>query len=122
MAQERPEVPRERWRQFLDDVTRQYEGSDVTIEVLDSSFGDLTQTERLPLAYVEYDEKDDIFSVGVGGRDGRYPVVLRHGIERPQRILSDVVSPDTPRAFDVVDAEGTQTIITIHRSAEQGGG
>ncbi|MER7207203.1 DUF5335 family protein [Streptosporangium sp. NPDC000239] len=117
MAQERPEVPREEWRPFLDGLTRQYEGSDVTIEVLDASAGDLYQAEKLPLAYIEYDDKDDIFSVGVGGRDPRYPVVLRHGIEHPRRILADTVSPETPRVFDVVDGEGTQTIITIHRHA-----
>ncbi|MEV8632537.1 DUF5335 family protein [Streptosporangium sp. NPDC051023] len=117
MTQEHSEVPREEWRPFLDSLSRQYEGSEVTIEVLDQGFGDQVQTERLPLAYIEYDDKDDIFSVGVGGRDGRYPVVLRHGVEHPQRILTDVVSPDTPRAFDIIDTGGTHTIITIHRAA-----
>ncbi|MGV9307223.1 MULTISPECIES: DUF5335 family protein [unclassified Nonomuraea] len=117
MTQQRPEVPRDEWHSFMDNLTRQYEGSDVTIEVLSESFGDLLQAERLPLAYLEYDDKDDIFSVGVGGRDGRNPVVLRHGIKRPRKILAATLGPDTPRAFDIVDAEGTQTIITLHRSA-----
>ncbi|MGJ6965786.1 DUF5335 family protein [Streptosporangium sp. G11] len=121
MTQERSELPRERWRPFLDDLTRQYEGSDVTIEVLSLSFGDLLPVERLPLSYIEYDDRDDIFSVGVGGRDGRYPVVLRHAVEHPQKIFSDIVSPATPRVFDVVDAEGTQTIVTIHRPIEPDG-
>jgi hypothetical protein len=30
----------------------------------------------MPLAYIEYDEHADEASVGVGGRDGGYPVVL----------------------------------------------
>ncbi|MEV6151930.1 DUF5335 family protein [Nonomuraea sp. NPDC052129] len=117
MAEERPELPREQWRQFFDNLSRQYEGSDVTVEVLSRTFGDLMQAEKLPLAYLEYDDKDDIFTVAIGGRDGRYPVVLAHLIQRPQTIFADTVVPDMPRAFDIVDAEGTQTIIMLHDPA-----
>ena len=118
MGEQRPELPREEWRRFMDAMTRQYEGWEVTIEVLSDELGDLTQAERLPLAYLEYDDKDDIFSVAVGGRDGRYPVLLRHGIEHPRRILSDELSADVPRVFDVIDPESVQTIITLHRPAD----
>ena len=115
MGEQRPELPRGEWRQFMDVMTRQYEGWDVSIEVLSEELGDLTQAERLPLAYLEYDDKDDVFSVAVGGQDDGNPVLLRHGIEHPQRILSDKLSLDVPRVFDVIDAEGVQTIITLHR-------
>jgi len=67
--------------------------------------------------YAEYDDKDDIFTVAIGGRDGRYPVVLAHLIQRPQTIFADTGAPDMPRAFDIVDAEGTQTIIMLHDPA-----
>ncbi|WP_433518594.1 DUF5335 family protein [Nonomuraea sp. CA-143628] len=122
MTEERPELPREEWRRFFDNLSRQYEGSDVTVEVLSRTFGDLMQAEKLPLAYLEYDDKDDIFTVAIGGRDGRYPVVLAHLIQRPQTIFADIVfadtgAPDMPRAFDIVDAEGTQTIIMLHDPA-----
>ncbi|MER5426377.1 hypothetical protein [Streptosporangium roseum] len=49
-----------------------------------------------------------------GGRDGRYPVVLRHAVDHPQRVLSDTTQRGTTRAFDVVDAEGVQTIVTLY--------
>ncbi|RCG29459.1 hypothetical protein DQ384_20690 [Sphaerisporangium album] len=114
MNEQRPELPRDRWREFFDAMTRDYEGADVTIEELRKDFGDLYEAERLPLAYLEYDPKDDQFSVGVGGRDGRYPVVLRHAVDHPRTILADVVGQGEQRAFDVYDAEGDQTIVTVY--------
>ncbi|MCW2879602.1 MAG: hypothetical protein JWQ95_3702 [Sphaerisporangium sp.] len=119
MDQERPELPREEWREFFDAMTRNYEGADATVELVTKEFGDLFEAERIPLAYLEYDPKDDQFSVGMGGRDGRYPVVLRHAIDRPQRILADTVN-GTIRAFDVFDAEGNQTIVTLHLAPASG--
>lgn len=113
MNQQRLDLAREEWREFLDTMTRNYEGAEVTIEVMNREFGDLMGAERLPLAYLEYDPKDDQFSVGVGGRDGRYPVVLRHVIDHPQRILTDTLQQGTMRAFDIFDAEGEQTIVTL---------
>ncbi|WP_037971637.1 DUF5335 family protein [Streptosporangium amethystogenes] len=114
MNQQRLELVREEWREFFDTMTRNYEGAEVTIEVMSKDFGDLLGAERLPLAYLEYDPKDDQFSAGVGGRDGRYPVVLRHVIDHPQRILTDTLQQGTMRAFDVFDAEGGQTIVTLY--------
>ncbi|WP_214412782.1 DUF5335 family protein [Sphaerisporangium fuscum] len=114
MNQQRPEVPREEWRAFFDAMTRDYEGAAVTIEELHRTFGDLVEAERLPLAYLEYDPKDDQFSVGVGGREGRYPVVLRHAIDRPRAILAGVVGPGIERRFEIVDDEGNRTIITLY--------
>ncbi|MEV7013241.1 DUF5335 family protein [Streptosporangium sp. NPDC051022] len=114
MEQRQPELPRDQWREFFDTMTRDYEGADVTIEVVSESTGDTVAAERIPLAYVEYDPKDDQFSVGVGGRDGRYPVVLRHAVDHPRKILTDTLQQGTMRAFDVFDAEGGQTIVTLH--------
>ena len=57
-------------------------GDEVTIELLDPEFGDAFEAERMPLAYIEYDEHADQASVGVGGRDGRSRLcfVTRSGI------------------------------------------
>ncbi|ACZ87429.1 DUF5335 family protein [Streptosporangium roseum] len=120
MNQQPQGLPRDEWREFFDDMTRNYEGVDVTIEVVSGEFGDLVEAERVPLAYLEYDPREDQFSVGVGGRDGRYPVVLRHAVDHPQRVLSDTMRQGTMRAFDVVDAEGVQTIVTLYLTPVSG--
>src|SRR4029453_4874764 len=107
-----PELPRSQWQARLEELTKEHEGPPVAIEVLDHEFGDEAQVEMLPLAYIEYDRKADVVIVAVGGRDGRYPVVLRHIVEHPQRIAADSVG-EGPFARDIVDGDGDHTIVTI---------
>jgi Family of unknown function (DUF5335) len=107
------ERPKEDWHALLDELTRVRAGDDVTIEVLDAEFGDEFEAERMPLAYVEYDEHADEASVGVGGRDGRYPVVLRHAVARPTSILTDLQPPRLPLAVQIVGADGSETLVTV---------
>ncbi|WP_248962705.1 DUF5335 family protein [Sphaerisporangium perillae] len=111
---QRPDLPREEWRQFFDAMTRDYEGVDVTVEVVSGELGDLVEAERSPLAYLEYDPKDDQFAVGLEDREG--DPVTRHAIDHPQQIMADTVQHGTVRAFDVIDAEGGQTIVTLYLS------
>jgi hypothetical protein len=113
----RPDIIHERpqgeWHKLLDDLTLVRAGDDVTIELLDAEFGDEFEAERMPLAYVEYDEHADEASVAVGGRDGRYPVVLRHSIEHPTSVLTDSRPPMPPLAVQIVGADGSETLITV---------
>jgi hypothetical protein len=100
------------WQSRLDELTEQHEGAPVTIEVLDQEFGDEEEVEKLPLAYLAFDPKDDVVIVAVGGRDGQYPVVLRHIVGHPQGILADSLGDDRV-ALDIVDGDGNHTIVTI---------
>jgi hypothetical protein len=107
------ERPKEEWHELLDEVTLARAGDDVTIELLDAEFGDELEAERMPLAYIEYDEHADEASVGVGGRDGRYPVVLRHSIEHPTSILTDSKPPRLPLVVQIIGADGSETLVTV---------
>jgi hypothetical protein len=88
-------------------------GDDVTIELMDAEFGDAFEAERMPLAYIEYDEHVDEASVGVGGRDGRYPVLLRHSIPKPTSILTDSKPPEMPLVVQIVGADGSETLVIV---------
>jgi hypothetical protein len=112
MSDQGPELPRSQWQARLQELTQQYQGHGVAIELLDQEFGDEAEVEMLPLAFLEFDPKDDVVIVAVGGRDGRYPVVLRHIVEHPQGILADSVGEDRV-ALDIVDGDGNHTIVTI---------
>jgi hypothetical protein len=107
------ERPREEWPSLLDELTRVRAGDDVTIEVLDAEYGDGLEAEPMPLAYIEYDEHADQASVGVGGRGGRYPVVLRHSIDHPTSILTDSQAPRLPLLVQIVAADGSETLVSI---------
>ena len=78
-----------------------------------AEYGDGYEAEGLPLAYVEYDHKADEVAVAVGGGDGRYPVVLRHAIQHPRRILADSAAPFIDWAFDIVADDDSHTIVKI---------
>jgi hypothetical protein len=114
MSQETEELPRPGWHDFLELLTKEREGDDVTVEVLTAEYGDQYEAEKLPFSYVEYDPKDDAVSVAVGGRDSRYPV-LRHIIEHPQTILFTSSLPNAGAALEVTGADDSQTLITFHR-------
>lgn len=119
MADNSVERPREVWRDFLEQVTKAHEGDNTTIEVLSLEFGDEYEAEKLPLGYIEYDNKDDVVIVAVGGRDGRYPVVLRHMIWHPQRLLADPPEPDTVRALEIIDKDDTRTIVSLSPATDR---
>ena len=108
-------LAREAWQAALDDVTKIHEGNGATVEVVDRDFGDQVEaTEILPLTYVEYDRKDDVVVIAVGGRTARFPVVLRHIIEHPQQIFIYPPRPAPTESIYVTDRDGTQTVVTLH--------
>jgi hypothetical protein len=118
MTQDSEEIPESSWFAALESLTKQHEGDVVTIEVLAIDLGDEYEAEQVPFAYIEYDRHDDAVNVAVGGRDGRYPVVLRHTIEHPQRVVVSPASPGVHVTVDVTAGDGVQTLITFdHRLA-----
>jgi hypothetical protein len=100
---------RQGWVEGLDRLTKDREGQDVTIEVLDREYGDQREAERLPFAYTSYDPKDDAVIVAVGGRSSSHPVVLRHMVSHPTEVNIDLDGG----ALRVVEQDGTTTIVTF---------
>jgi hypothetical protein len=119
IGEQEEELPRQSWRGTLDLLTKEHEGDDITIEIVSEEFGDLVEVERMPLAYLQYDHKDDTFIVAVGGgRNSRYPVVLHHIISHPKAIRRvPPRSPGATHAINVVGPEGDETLVTLHRRA-----
>ena len=111
------ELPREDWQARLEQLTEEHRGHEVTIELLEHPFGDEIEVQGLPLAYVEYDPEDDVIIVAVGGADGRYPVVSRHIIGHPLRVLADTYDSGHRLALEVVAGDGSHTIVGIHDPA-----
>ena len=111
---------RTEWTSLTDRLSAEYAGYDVTIEVLAPDLGDNPMVERLPFDNVTYDHKDDVLVVAVGGRDQRYPVVLRHLIDHPRELVVD----QNPRgaALKVTDEAGTTTLVSLLRPRDGGQG
>ena len=108
-------LARDAWQGALDDITKIHEGDGATIEVVDRDFGDQVEaTEIVPLTYIEYDPKDDVVVVAVGGHTARFPVVLRHIIEHPAQVLIYPPRPAPSETIDIIDRDGTQSVVTLH--------
>jgi hypothetical protein len=109
-------LARPQWDSYLESLTKEREGDPATIEVVSDDVGDQVEAEPLPLAYLEYDRHDDVVIVGVGGRDRRYPVLLRHFIYHPV-CISVRPSLADPAALEVETEHNTATLITLYRTA-----
>ena len=114
MTQDSEEIPPTSWYESLESLTKQHEGDVITIEMPSIEFGDEYVAEKVPFAYIEYDSHDDALNVGVGGRDGRYPVVLRHAIEHPQHVLIATSPLAEESTVSVTAADGVETLVTFH--------
>src|SRR6202034_2061733 len=101
----------------LEALTAAHEGDIATIEIADLDAGDQFEAEQIPFSYIEYDRHDDAVSVGVGGRDGRYPVELRHVVEHPQNIFVHTQEADSV-TIEVRSPDGTVTLITLRARPE----
>jgi hypothetical protein len=111
---------RTEWSRLTDRLTGEYQGYDVTIEVLDPEAGANQMVERLPFDTITYDHKDDVVAVAVGGNSQRYPVVLRHLIHHPQEFVVDLIPEGA--AVKVTDSTGTTTLVSLVRRPEGDGG
>jgi hypothetical protein len=101
---------RKAWVEQLDRLTKERAGQQVTIEILDPTYGDQSEAERLPFAYSSYDPKDDVVVVAVGGgSSAKYPVVLRHMVRRPTEVDVD----NDAGAVRIVDTDGATTITSF---------
>ena len=120
-------VDKRAWTRLLDRFTEDHEGEYVTIELFDPEEGlHGHEAERLPFNYANYDYKDDVAIVAVGGATPQYPVVLRHLVYHPTDV-SIATGAAAGAAFQVIDPDGTTTIATFFaepgpdRGGEAGG-
>ena len=117
MTSDDEEIRRDAWQKALEGLTAEHQGDLATIEVAELDLGDQFEAERIPFSYVEYDPHDDAVSVGVGGLDGRYPVMLRHVVEHPQSVFIHT-SVESSVTIEVRSPDGTVTLITLVARSE----
>jgi hypothetical protein len=105
---------RDTWAGALDQLTLDHKDEHATIEVVDAEAGYETEAQRLPFAYLDYDPKDDVVIVAVGGATRAFPVVLRHIVSHPVEV--DVAVDGGLR---IVAEDGAVTLVTFFGDAER---
>jgi len=107
------EIPRGAWRSYFDNYSRHLPAQEATVEVDDPELGAQVVAERLLLTGLTYDDRDDVFVIGLA-REGEE--VFEHMVEHPQKII--VATIDGLASIDVEDAEQRKTTVNLEAVPE----
>jgi hypothetical protein len=112
------EIPRGAWRPYFDELSRRLGTMEATVEVVGADLGDQTLADHLVLTGLTYDDKDDVFVIGLDA-PGPPPEDAEHLIEHPQRILvATGLDPHMEMAIDIEDDRAHRTIVRLERAPE----
>src|SRR4051795_3531962 len=103
------EIPREAWREYFDTLAKVLPTVEATVEVIGRDLGDQFIGERVLLAGISYDSKDDVLVIGLD-TPGGLPEEVEHLVYHPQRVMVTGLD-DGSTVIDVEDAEEHQTIV-----------
>ena len=103
------EIPREAWREYFDTLAKVLPTVEATVEVVGRDLGDQFIGERVVLAGISYDDKDDVLVIGLD-TPGGLPEETEHLVYNPQRVMVTGLD-DGSTAIEVEDSEGHQTIV-----------
>jgi hypothetical protein len=95
-------IAKRSWASFCDRISPVLEGKRAEVEVASLGLGEQIATEWAPLVGVSYDEKDDVFSIAVGG--------LGHLIRHPQTLAVQWRGPAV-ESLAVTDRAGRLHIV-----------
>jgi len=109
---------RTEWARITDRLTGEYNGYDVTVEVLDPAVGDNPMVDRLPFDNITYDYKDDVAVVAAARDPEHQDVALRHMVHHPQEFVVDLIPEGA--AVKITDDAGTTTLVSLLRHAGEG--
>jgi Family of unknown function (DUF5335) len=108
---ETDELARDSWRAYFDDLSRTLATTRATVEIDGPDLGAQVQAEGLVLTGVSYDDRDDVFVVGLS--PGGAAETIEHFVSSPQRIAVESAEGILPSAIEVEDAEGQRTLVRL---------
>lgn len=115
------EIPREDWQDFLDDFSRQNEGTEVTVEVLAGEQGDQLIVDHWPLKGITYDgEQGTNEAITVMAGEDQPDRDVNHVIASPSRVLVARSEDGGSRAIKIESDREPSTLVTIHEEVAPG--
>jgi hypothetical protein len=100
------EIPKNEWREFLDDFTRENQGLRVQIEVQDPEIGSQVEARDLPLQGIAADNKEVAVIVG----DEMDPA-LTHIVHGATRLWVQYGSGGKVLALEIEGGDGSKTLV-----------
>ncbi|MEA2294964.1 MAG: hypothetical protein QOE86_2603 [Solirubrobacteraceae bacterium] len=118
MAATTEEIPRDAWRSYFDQFSKLLGTMEATVEVTGPDLGDQFLGEHLVLTGLTYDQKDDVFVIGLDAPGGP-PEDLEHLVEHPQRIfVATGADAGMEMAIDIEDDQDHRTILRLEHAPE----
>ncbi len=105
------EIPREDWRTYFDDFSRDLPRLSATVEVVGEEVGAQTEAQGARLTGITYDDRDEVLVIGLDAPGGTAEDLERM-IDKPRRIMVEG-EPGAALVYDVEDAEGIQTLLRL---------
>lgn len=107
------EIPTHEWIPFLDEFSRRHQGERVTVQILRSDTGPVTEAAHQPLLGVTVDMKDQSEQVEVIVGDSP-DTNLMHAIGRPAHIrVAQDDGNNAERALQIESEDGTTTLVHL---------
>lgn len=106
------EIPKEKWKEFFDDLSKRRFGWETKIEVLSDSLGDQILSEGLPLGGITFEEKSGRrqIEIGVGDTTEQHQT---HNISDPSKVAYLDEGDFLGGVVEIEDGGGTQTLIKL---------
>ena len=104
-------LPKEKWTQFFDDLSKRRFGWTTKIEVMSDSVGDQILSENLPLNGITAEQKGDQSTIEISvGEDTTH---LSHTIVNPTKIAFLGDDENIVGIVEIEETNGTKTLIHI---------
>jgi Family of unknown function (DUF5335) len=106
------EIPKEKWTEFFDDLSKRRFGWETKIEVLDESVGDQILTLGLPLNGITFEEKSGRheIEIAVGETSEQHQM---HNITNPQKVAYLYEGDFLGGVIEIEDEKNTKTLISL---------
>ena len=106
------EIPKEKWTEFFDDLSRRRFGWETKIEVLDESVGDQILSEGLPLNGITFDKKSGRheLEIAVGETTDNHQT---HNIENPLKVAYLDEGDFFGGVVEIEEETGTKTLVKL---------
>jgi hypothetical protein len=105
------EIPRNRWIDFLDELTREHQGDPVVVEVFDSEIGAQTQARDMPLQGISADVRpagEHDVSI-IMGNEPNPP--LTHMVPQARHVRVERSDGGNAESVEIEAGDGSRTLL-----------
>jgi hypothetical protein len=104
-------VPQERWVEFFDQFSDGNRGRHISIEIINSEFGDEELIQNAPLMAMVYDRPGKGNDLVI--ETGKDEVTYAHTVDSPTEVLTGQSESGRMLAVWINDATGTKTLVKL---------